>query len=145
MMMNEFSRMAMKKFLRYVELNPWKSVDEFIECQTMYVVYLYKEKHPHYNSAHVKALKINTRQILKQEHEDFEDLGKKVTEDVEKTEEELKKQAKDKLKVFFTIHGEETVHVPLRVATELDSKPTVLPSIVIEPVPQIYPSDELFN
>jgi hypothetical protein len=145
MMMSEFSRHAMKKFLRYVELNPWKSVDEFIECQTMYVVYLYKERHPHYNSAHVKALKVNTRQILKQEHEDFENLGKKITDDVEKTEEDLKKQAKDKLKVFFAIHGEETVNVPLRVATEIDNRVPTLPSIVIESIPQIYTSDELFN
>jgi hypothetical protein len=143
MVLNEFSRHAMKKFLRYVELNPWKSVDEFIECQTMYVVYLYKEQHPHYNSAHVKSLKENTRKILRQEHDEFESLGKKITTEVEQTEEELKKKAKDKLKMFFAIHGEETVNVPLRIASELGATTRQLTEV--DPSVVIYKADDLFD
>jgi hypothetical protein len=139
----------MSKFLKYVELHPWKSVDEFIECQTMYVVYLYKESHPHYNTSHVKHLKENTRRILKQEHDEFEALGEHITKEVDDAEERHKQQVKNKLKVFYTIHGEETINVPLRAATDVSPRaPEVqqhICSVVEDPALVIFKSASLFE
>ena len=119
MSMNEYSRTAMKKFIKYIEAKPWTSVDGFLDAQTHYVVTLYKETHPHYNKKYVNTLRHNIKKILQNEHDDFEKLTKESCSIVEANEKRLKEQSLEQLQAFYDKYREEAVDVPIVMSCDI--------------------------
>lgn len=84
----EFNEVAFRKFLNKYSRQKMKSMDDFLELQTDYVLMLYKEKHPHYNQSRLQQLHVDMMKSLIKEHKDFKDVAK----DVDKEMEEQKKK-----------------------------------------------------
>jgi len=88
----DYSRVAFKKFLEKYATFPLRTMEDFLSLQRDYVVYLYKEKNPHWDTARVNAMSSSLINELIKEEKKF----KKVSEEVDKDFEVLEKAKRQK-------------------------------------------------
>ena len=90
----DFDADALREFLRKHSQSKLRTMEDFLELQTKYVVYLYKAKHPHWNTTTVTDLGVRLMQALIKEEKEFKDVSKEV--DAEMKEDE--KMRRDRIK-----------------------------------------------
>jgi len=85
----DFDASALREFLRKHASTGLKSMEDFLQLQTKYVVYLYQAKHPHWDTRKVVELGSQLMEALIKEEKEF----KEVADEVEKEMEADKKAA----------------------------------------------------
>lgn len=83
----DFDPDALREFCRKHAKTGLKTMEDFLSLQTKYVTYLYKAKHPHWNTSEIVRLADQLMTALIKEEKEF----KEVTKEVEKELEEKKK------------------------------------------------------
>lgn len=99
--MQQFSSKAFWQYLEYIDKNPWKSEEEYIEAQVTYVSLLYKNTHSHARTHDINILRINIRKMLTDEHKRFKELHDKFKKEVEEKQGEYKAANKATLAQYF--------------------------------------------
>lgn len=93
----QYNSKALERYLKKlrVSMKQWKSMDDYIESQADYMVFLYKATHKHYSPRDVQAVKEHQMKVLKKENEDMkkysEEMEKELTEQNKKISEERRK------------------------------------------------------
>ena len=98
-----YARTAFGKYLRRIEQNPWKSEDEYLDSQAEYVVLLYKETHPRWNTTNVQRLHRNIRTMLRDESKTFKDNLDAAEKDVTNNEKRLHSEMKREITEYFRV------------------------------------------
>jgi hypothetical protein len=96
-----YKRKALEKYLNKIEKKPWKSESEYLESQADYVVILYKEMHPRWNSTHVNNLRRNIINMLENESKVFKERLDNSEKKVTETEDRINNEAKEEVKSYF--------------------------------------------
>lgn len=78
-----YSKAAFRKFLEKLTITNPKTMEEFLELQRNYVVYLYKEMNPHYNTAYVNSMSSKLLTEMIKEETKFKEVSKEVDKDFE--------------------------------------------------------------
>jgi protein-tyrosine-phosphatase len=123
--MQEYSPQAFRKYLIKIKLHPWKSEGEYLESQTDYVVMLYQTTHKHWNQTDVNKIRKNILAMLKNEHEVFTKYAKEFKDEVDKEEEMFTEQSDNAMREFYAIHGEDALHVPIVMSTDISTEQIV--------------------
>lgn len=84
--MGEYSKKAMSKFLLKYSKTKMKSMDDFLELQKDYVIFLYQEKNPHWNTRVVANMATNLVTALKKEEKEFEEASEEVQKEIDEIE-----------------------------------------------------------
>jgi hypothetical protein len=98
---NSYNRKALEKYLNKIEKKPWKSESEYLESQADYVVILYKETHPKWNTTHVNNLRRNIITMLENESKVFKERLDSSEKKVNETEKRINDESKAELKSYF--------------------------------------------
>lgn len=95
--MRVYHSKAFYKFLRRIELNPWKSEEEYLDAQADYVTLLYKHTTPRFDSRAAAQVRTEVRELLRQEHKLFKEQYEVIKTEVEQREKVLKEKSVDEL------------------------------------------------
>lgn len=117
--MQQFSAKALSKYLNYIKEHPWKNEDEYLDSQAQYVVMLYKETHPRWDTTQVANLRKNIRTMLQKEHDRFIELSDKYKEQVEHEEKGYKVGRDETMTSFYQMYGKEIDDMHIRTKTEI--------------------------
>lgn len=92
--MRIYSAKVFMKWLKQIQVRPWKSAEEYFESQSNYVMLLHTHYNPRASAEERYAVRNNVRKLLTDEYEDF----KKTTQKYEKAvnERDAKLAAKNK-------------------------------------------------
>lgn len=120
--MQQFSAVALRRYLLRIKEHPWKNQKEYLDSQADYVVILYKESHKRWNRTQVDNLWKNVRKILQEEHDKFVELGEKYKNEVDAEEIIYKKNREDDLVGFYRKFGKDTFDIKLRVESDLSTE-----------------------
>jgi hypothetical protein len=101
----EYSAIALRKWLGAVQARPWKSEDEYLQMQCKYPVILYKILHPNATKTALKILEANILNTIRHERDSFKERLTKAESDVVKLEESFHLQNKRELREFAQLAG----------------------------------------
>ena len=96
----QYNSKALERYLKKlsIDMKKWKSMDDYIESQADYMVYLYKATHNHYSPKDTIAVRKHNAEMLKKENDDM----KKYSEEVQiEAEEQQKKISEERRKVLY--------------------------------------------
>ncbi len=127
----EYRHKVMEKFINYVTKHPWTNTEEYLDTQTRYVVMLYKELNPKYDTTKVNNLRQNIRAMLQNEHEEAMELIKAKAEEVEAIERRLNEKSREELSQFYAKYKDETMSVPIRCAVDETLLSAQVPEVAI--------------
>ena len=92
-----FHAKVMKNYLVHISHNPWHSMDEFLERQAEYVVYVERHRKPRTSQKDIAKFREYVIAMLKKENEDFNKLNKEVTEELNKEQDSVKEERRKAL------------------------------------------------
>lgn len=111
----QYNHVALRRYIKHIAKNPWKSVDEYLESQAKYALMLYKANNPRYRKNEADAYYMNCLKLLKAERKEFEEQTTLAHETVEKNHERMVIRNRMELREFFATHGTSGVDVPITV------------------------------
>jgi hypothetical protein len=79
----DFDASALREFLRKHASTGLKSMEDFLQLQTKYVVYLYQAKHPHWDTRKVVELGSQLMEALIKEEKEFKEAADEVEKEME--------------------------------------------------------------
>ena len=82
----DYNKKAMRAFLEKHSRTRMQSMTDFLELQKDYVIYLYRETHPHWNPKDVIRMSQNILDALHREHKEFKDMADEVDKDFKEYE-----------------------------------------------------------
>jgi len=97
----DFDAGALREFLRKHAQSKLRTMEDFLELQTKYVVYLYKAKHPHWNTNTVADLGVRLMTALIKEEKEFKDVSKEVEAEMKEDEKMRREHIKDVLRAIY--------------------------------------------
>ena len=105
----EFDTGALREFLRKHATSKLRTMDDFLMLQTKYVTYLYKARHPHWNTSEIVRLADQLMTALIKEEKEFKKVSKEVEAEMKETEAENAKFLREKLLQLLRIKGHTTI------------------------------------
>lgn len=96
-MLGSYSPKVFKLWLKKIAMSPWKTEEEYIEAQVIYISNLFRHFNPKANTNVVNDHRNGIRKMLMNEHKTFKEYANKFTEKVTADEEEFRKRNKEEL------------------------------------------------
>lgn len=96
-----FTPKALSKYLMKIAERPWTTEDEYIESQVDYVVILYRETNPRWDTKKVSSVRAAVHSALKKERDAIKKLSEEVTAAVEEKERQLMDKSRADLREWL--------------------------------------------
>ena len=98
----QFNEKAFNKFLRRHGKKMWNNRKEFVEAQADYLVLLYQESHPRYDTKRVREYRSSMIEHLLEEDRKFDEMKEETKKEVEIADEKAGKIRRKQLYEFLT-------------------------------------------
>jgi hypothetical protein len=94
-----YSSKGLERYLKKlsIDMKKIKSMDDYLQSQADYLVFLHKATHKHYSQAEVRRIKESAFKQLKKEYEDLEKITKEVDEEAERLTKEANENRRQDL------------------------------------------------
>jgi hypothetical protein len=97
----QYKRAALVRYIGYVKGKEWKDRKEFLRDQGEYLVFLYRELHPKYDTRQVVQYRqAITAQLIKEDDE-FEEIKKEAEKELKQRNEEIDQERRRRLYEFL--------------------------------------------
>ncbi len=102
-----YSSSAFEKYLKKLAVKPWTNDATRMDSYSDYWVLLYRQTHKHYNMAALQRMRAEYREMLQEEHDNFQKAYKKYEQEFEAKEiaNQLRKK-QELLEAFQRLSGE---------------------------------------
>lgn len=104
--MREYDSKALRRWLRKIERNPWKTEEEYLDAQADYVSILYRVKHPRMPVSNAHAIRSNIKAMLVSEHKTFKQYADTFHRQVEEEEKAWVAKNNAELREFLEVVGD---------------------------------------
>lgn len=95
--MRVFHPAAMRRYLRKLAVNPWTSVESYLDSQADYAALLYQATNKRWKPSEVQNVRKTIRALLQREHEQFQAYHREFEAEVEYKESKNTQEAKEQL------------------------------------------------
>lgn len=144
--MRQYCPKAFRAWLGWIQNNPWKTEEGYLDAQAEYVTRLFKSTNRRANASQVASVRKNIRNLLQCEHDTFKKYNEDFTKEVSDREAKLAERTKNELKDFVKLIGAEGMSKAetIRVESCVDGTQETMDGLDID-VPARTAADDLLG
>lgn len=112
--MGWFAVSAVKKYAQHIVTHPWHKLEDMVESQAIYGMYLHRKMNPRGTLAESHEVKRNLKKCLLEEYESQAQMLEQVREQSIIFDKQSAEKRRLETEQYCALHGREIVDIPLR-------------------------------